>query len=159
MGKSEEIPGLLEAGNINLHNRPKVHNPKGGYSTILSTTREFDGTYYVLPTVSDDGKFMSQDEAAKQFMDTGRHLGKFASQKDADAFAQTLHDEQDKEYRLKPFTDGYQQWDAPNFDPSSVYIRPKQDSEHRSTRVRTTESILDGLAEGRKKILDDLSNM
>jgi hypothetical protein len=42
---------------------------------------------------------MSDDKAREHYQRTGEHLGKFDTPEDADAFAEKLHNEQDKEYR------------------------------------------------------------
>jgi hypothetical protein len=90
--------GMLEAGNINIHNRPVVHNPDGTISTVRTISIN-DGTGEVLiPTVSEDGRIMSDREAMDTYGKTGKHFGKFDSPEDATAFAQNLHNEQAQEY-------------------------------------------------------------
>jgi hypothetical protein len=84
----------LEAGNVDLYNRPKVHNPKtGGTSTVFSKSWNIDGKEVLLPTVSDDGRMMSDDEAKAQYRKTGKHLGKFKNPADANAYAKQLHED------------------------------------------------------------------
>lgn len=83
--------GMVEAGNIDLNSRPTVHNADGTVSTVRSITVESDGRAYLLPTVSDDGRILSDDDAVHAWRASGRHLGVFDSEKSADAYAQTLH--------------------------------------------------------------------
>jgi hypothetical protein len=80
----------VEAGNINLTTRPVVSNPDGTISTIRSKSFNFDGQEVLLPTISDDGRDMSDEETTQQYLSTGKHLGKFSSPEDATTFAQEL---------------------------------------------------------------------
>jgi hypothetical protein len=91
-------PGLVERGNIDLLSRPVVRNPDGSVSTVRSLSFEEDGKEILIPTVSDDGKLLSDQEAIDQFHQTGRHLGMFDSVASADAYAQALHQQQEALY-------------------------------------------------------------
>lgn len=86
--------GLIEPGNINLMNRPAVKNADGSVSSVRSMSVNIDGKEVLIPTVSDDGRIMSDDEAVAQFEKTGRHLGKFKTPEEASAYADTLHNQQ-----------------------------------------------------------------
>jgi hypothetical protein len=57
------------------------------------------GREILIPTVSDDGRIMSADEAVKNYYDTGKHLGIFNSPEAATAYAERLHDLQEQYYR------------------------------------------------------------
>lgn len=88
-------PGMVEPGNINLTDRPEHINPDGSVSTVLSATFDIDGHQVLLPTIADDGKPMSDDEAVAQYTSTGRHLGKFKDSAAAELYAQQLHRQQE----------------------------------------------------------------
>lgn len=88
----------LVPGNIDLNKRPVVRNKDGSISTVRSLGFN-DGEHEVLiPTVSNDGRILSDDEAIKNYFKTGRHLGKFATPEESTAFAERLHDDQDRQY-------------------------------------------------------------
>ena len=90
----EEVPGMIEPGNIDLSARPVVRHADGSISTVRSISVEMDGKEYLIPTVSEDGKVLSEDDAVKQ----GKHLGVFDSPEDATAYARQLHEDQESLY-------------------------------------------------------------
>lgn len=90
--------GMLEQGNIDLTKRPVVKNEDGTISTVRSASFNFDGKEYLLPTVSDDGRILTDDEAVEQFRKTGKHLGVFDTPEHATEYAERLHRDQDSMY-------------------------------------------------------------
>jgi len=96
--KASRPKGLIQEGNIDIHNRPVVKNPDGSISTVRSMSTNIDGREVLIPTVSDDGRIMSDDEAIDNFMRTGKHLGIFDNPDDATAYAERLHNQQADEY-------------------------------------------------------------
>ena len=88
--------GVLERGNIELTNRPIVRNPDGTSSTVRSMSINENGREILIPTVSEDGKILSDDDAIKVYRTTGRHLGIFKSPALATIYAQHLHDSYEK---------------------------------------------------------------
>jgi hypothetical protein len=86
--------GLLEPGNIDLSAQPEVRNPDGSISTVDSSSFNFDGREYLLPSVTPDGRHLrTPQEVVDEFKRTGRHLGVFDSPETATEYAKRLHDE------------------------------------------------------------------
>lgn len=86
--------GLTAQGNIDLLNRPQVKNSDGSISTVRSMSFEEDGVEILVPTVSLDGKRLSDEQAIAQYQKTGQFLGKFSNAASATAYAQSLHEQQ-----------------------------------------------------------------
>lgn len=98
-----------------MNTRPRVNNADGSVSTVRSISANIDGKEVLMPTVSDDGRIMSNDEAVKQYETTGKHLGIFRDEQSATAYAQQLHESEaarfstkvnDGAWRLRPITPG-----------------------------------------------------
>ena len=89
--------GLVEPGNIDLDKRPVVHNKDGSISTERSMSSEEGGLEVLYPRVY--GKsVLSEEDAGRLYRMSGKHLGKFATPKDADEYAEKLHQRQEKKY-------------------------------------------------------------
>jgi hypothetical protein len=95
-----------EIGNIDLSNRPVRRNADGSISTVLSMSFEEDGKEVLVPKISNTGKLLSDEEAIKEYRKSGKYLGKFNNEQDADQYAQALHsdpmwNEDTKKYSAK----------------------------------------------------------
>lgn len=88
----------LEAGNIDLLHRPIAKNDDGSISTVRSMSFGEGGKEILVPTVSPEGKLLSEDEAIDLYHKTGAHLGKFGTPEAATAYAEQLHKDQEKTY-------------------------------------------------------------
>lgn len=97
-GDVGSVKGMTQQGNINLMNRPKVQNEDGSVSTVRTISVGTDEGEVLLPTVSDDGKLLTDDEAIALYEKTGKHLGIFDNPDDATAYAEQLHNQQEQLY-------------------------------------------------------------
>lgn len=87
-------PAQRAPGNIDLKNRPRVVNPDGSVSTVRSISIGTDRGEVLIPTVSDEGRLLSNAAAVALYKQTGRHLGIFDSPAAATSYAKQLHADQ-----------------------------------------------------------------
>ena len=118
-GFSLDVAEPIEAGNIDLNTRPMVSNQDGSISTVRSISFNQEGREILLPTVSDDGRIMTDDEAIGLFQQTGKHLGIFNNAQEATDYAKSLSTGQDTRYLQAPLSaelpPGFEP-DTPSFD-------------------------------------------
>jgi hypothetical protein len=94
--------GLIQPGNLDLSVRPRVKNPDGSISTIRSMSFNEDGKEVLIPTVSKEGKVLSNTDAITLYHKTGEHLGKFDTPENATSYAQQLHEREASGQGSKP---------------------------------------------------------
>lgn len=146
--------GQLQPGNIDLNNRPVVRNPDGSISTVRSISANFDGQEVLIPTVSDDGRILSDDDAIAQYQRTGRNLGIFDTPDNATAYAQSLHRDQEQQY--VPQADGgnfFDQFDG-GATPATLGDSPLRHADGRLTEAGW-QAERDALAAARQKEVDN----
>tara|TARA_R110000868_G_scaffold13885_4_gene64523 strand:+ start:1125 stop:8195 length:7071 start_codon:yes stop_codon:yes gene_type:complete len=92
--------------------------PDGSIATVRSMSfNDGEGREVLIPTISDDGRLLSDDDAIALYRQSGRHLGIFATPDDATAYAKQLSQQQGRDYGAN--TGG---WQMPSFDD----LMPKQ---------------------------------
>ncbi|WP_337053987.1 hypothetical protein [Pseudoxanthomonas sp. USHLN014] len=97
----------------------------------------FDGREVLLPTVSEDGRILSNEEAIDLYRRTGRNLGVFDTPEHATAYAKELHNAQAAQY--VPAEDTPKPWERyarPGGDSATEPVPNPTDSMTTSERVR-----------------------
>lgn len=92
------INPAIQAGNVDLLNRPVVKNNDGSISTVRSISVNFGGPEVLIPTVSPDGRLLSDKDAIALYLQSGQHLGFFNNPQSATEYAQSLHGDQARLY-------------------------------------------------------------
>lgn len=98
----------IEPGNIDLSNRPRVIDPANGKdATVRSVSFGTDQGEVLIPTVTDEGTIVSDEEAISRYRKTGKHLGIFKTPQAATAYAQLLHGQQEQLLAAGPNANPY----------------------------------------------------
>lgn len=90
-------PGMVQPGNLNLAQRPTVHNPDGSISTVKSVSFGVGGNEVLVPEVVGN-QVVSPEAALRHYFQTGQNLGSFTDPQAANNYAQLLHLAQAAEY-------------------------------------------------------------
>lgn len=94
---SYPITGM--SGNIDLEKRPVVKNPDGTVSTVSSMSFNEDGKEILIPTITADGKPMTEQQAIDYYHTTGQNLGSFNTVDEANAAAERIHKSEERRVR------------------------------------------------------------
>lgn len=138
----EKPAGMTTQGNINLSARPVVKNADGSISTVRSITITEGNTAVLIPTVVGD-KVVSNKDAIAEYKKTGKHLGKFSSEAQADAYASGLHEQQASAYG-SPVNFGINQGANPDIDVSKLTPEKAKQLLHDRYWVKSGADQLDG---------------
>ncbi|GAG20363.1 unnamed protein product, partial [marine sediment metagenome] len=88
----EGYPGMIEAGNLDLSNRPQVANPEAGgtssvWSMSIGVNEGGKEITILIPRIRENGEIMSEKDAISHYNKTGRHMGKFKNYESADKYS------------------------------------------------------------------------
>ena len=97
----EDVSGMVAPGNLDLGNRPKVQMPNG-IGTIHSMSFGEDGREVVIPTITPDGRVMTEPEAIDHYRGSGQHLGMFSTPEQATRYGEQLSQSQGVDYGITP---------------------------------------------------------
>jgi hypothetical protein len=97
---------VIAYGNINLNLRPIVKLKNGSIATLISITisqtlSDKTPVHVIIPTISDDGEKLTDKNAKSIYASTGRHLGKFATPRAANAYAKALSAQESVRYKTQ----------------------------------------------------------
>ena len=137
-------------GNINLLNRPRVKNKDDSISTVRSMSVGIDGQEVLIPTISEDGRIMSDDEAIDVYKKTGKYLGKFKTIEDSLEYAKQLHNDQQE--LISGPTKDYRSMELPpteidgiplmgNLQPGSAETMPALEAPEASELLKGTQTL------------------
>lgn len=98
MATQAPTSAMKQSGNIDLNNRPVVKNADGSISTVRSMSIGTPEGEVLIPTISPDGRVLSENEAIDLFRKTGKHLGIFNTPGQATEYAKQLSSRQGQTY-------------------------------------------------------------
>jgi len=82
--------GMIDEGTLDLSHRPHVKNSDGSTSTVRSMSFRDAAGERLVPTVREDGWYMSPKEAVEHYKKTGRHMGVFDTPENATAYSKKI---------------------------------------------------------------------
>lgn len=77
-------------GNLDLNSLPSIKNPDGSLAPRTIVVPGKNGQSVVIPLVGPQGQLLSQQDAMKYYLGSGKHLGIFKTPDAAAAYNQTL---------------------------------------------------------------------
>lgn len=92
----------LMEGNIDLSKRKPIQNSDGSVSTLESMSIGTDKGEVLIPSISPDGRRMSEEEAIQHYEQTGQNLGTFDSPQSATSYAEQLSKDMGGRYNQTP---------------------------------------------------------
>jgi hypothetical protein len=98
MATQAPASAMKQSGNIDVNNRPVVKNADGSISTVRSMSIGTPEGEVLIPTISPDGRVLSENEAIDLFRKTGKHLGIFNTPEQATEYAKQLSSRQGQTY-------------------------------------------------------------
>jgi hypothetical protein len=94
------VPGMVTQGNLDITKRPNVDNGDGTHSSTFSMSFGTDKGEVLVPGVGDGSTYparkLTEKEALNQYRKTGKNFGTFKTVAQANAYAETLHEDQAK---------------------------------------------------------------
>lgn len=96
-------------GNLDVTQQPTVQNADGTRSTVRSISIEEDGRTILIPTVSPDGRVLSNQDAIDLYHKTGKHLGVYGDEQLAETAAQQIHQAEARRIDTPPQPSGFPQ--------------------------------------------------
>lgn len=96
--QGRSVPGLVAEGNLDITRRPNINNGDGTHSSTFSMSFGTDKGEVLVPGVGDGQTYparkLTTAEALDQYKKTGNNFGTFKTSKDANSYAQKLHQDQ-----------------------------------------------------------------
>lgn len=80
----------VQPGNLDLNSLPAIKNPDGSMAPRTTIVPDGKGHSVIIPLVGPQGQVLSQQDATKYYMGSGKHLGVFKTPESAAAYQQVL---------------------------------------------------------------------
>ena len=120
------VPGMVEPPTMDImeKDRPAFYNPDGSMSTMSTMSKNVDGKEVLIPTVV-NGRRLSDDQAVKYYLATGKHYGKFATPQDANFYAKSIHPKVEGIQNSPQYQATIDRYQATGAHPPNIYTPPE----------------------------------